>query len=269
MPFGKLEGRPAPVAPREPMWPVFWAALAFCLTAPVIFGTLFELASTGLALFMRSAWGGDWGRAPSLMGPLRELAARSAVEWSIRLGPAVLCALMWCVVHVGRSSPAPAGLFVPFAIFAPVLLFLLTSPAWAYAFDAEARKSLNLGAGMLLASFINPLAIMISFWGFANFLVRTGAWIHANVSSGPMQVAIYAYLPLVAATSFFALAVDCYATWRNTPTRSDAFKRGAYDVLKLVTGPVWFVARLGGLTDRPTRTPVQSVAYAIAAPWVI
>ena len=144
MPFGKLESRPAPIAHREPLWPVFWAALAFCLTAPVIFGTLFDLASTALELFMRSAWGGDWGRAPSLLDPLRELAARSPLEWIIRLAPAALCALMWCVVHTGRSSPAPAGLFIPFAIFVPLLLFFVTSPVWAYAFDEEARKSLNL-----------------------------------------------------------------------------------------------------------------------------
>ena len=122
---------------------------------------------------------------------------------------------------------------------------------------------------MLLISVVSPLAIVISLSGFANFFVRTGAWIHTNVSSGPVLAAMYIYFPLVVATSFFAMAVECYATWRGTLATREAFRRAAYDFLKLITSPVWFVVRLGGLIDRPSRTPAQSVAYAIAAPWVI
>ena len=283
MSFGRRDAAPmapslapppsAPSGTPDGFGPAFWTGLAFAILAPAFFWQVFWLVLDALGALVWSAdpWN-TFGPGPVLnKTELNELASRSRFNWALRMGPAAVCALAWCLAHVRRRMLAPFWVFVLMALALPCIVIVIGSLIHGWQHD---RQTLDWAFGFLFfgAISLNPAAVAMGFAALLEFLTDSFRWLVTSFNpriQEPLPLfycTLYVYLPDLLGTWFAAWLMDKYAHSRGD--RGGLVPSFARDFVGIFTGTARAIVRLAGFGEQPA-TPAQQVARAVARPWLI
>ena len=197
------------------------------------------------------------------IGPLRAVAARSFNEWLYLLAGTLTCAIFWCLAHLGRGKRR--RLFVPFALFVPLLFGLIAAAGYALKYDPTSRAAFEMVEASIRHSpdwKLLPLAIKL----FLSRVLRLAVLLPQEAA---VQSRILDYVWLAIGTQAAASTIGIYARFRRAATPRELFAALRGDLGVAARAPVVVAGSLTGIADRGPLTAGQTVARAIAWPWLI
>src|ERR1700752_3281215 len=255
----------APEGQPHPVKLTFWAGLLFCLTAQTVLGPIAQIMLFGLDQIFWAAnpWNMFGPRPVFGLAPLRQMLARTFDDWLYLLGAPMTCALFWCLAHLGGGGRP--GVFVPVALAVPLLFALGAAGEYAGKHDPSARSAFEM-----ISIFIGyprdwqylPTAMLL----FTRRVLQVAVLMAAESA---VEYRIFGYLWLVIGTQAVASAAGFYVRLRGAVTARELLAAMRRDVAASVALPAVIFAWLAGLAERGTVAPGQTVARAIAWPWLI